>query len=86
MRTSRQHRIDRAIARTLHNCGEFVLPQETLIDEVGLLIAAPRVTRSEVEESILHMESKQRILGVVGESATQWKLTAIGQAWWMENL
>ena len=84
MRTPRQYRIDRAVARMLANCGDFLLPEERLIDEVGLFIATPRPTRAEIEDSIRHMEAERRILGLAGEAITQWKLTAMGRAWWLE--
>jgi hypothetical protein len=84
MRTARQHSIDRAVARLLNNCGDWLLPQERLVDEVGLVITAPRATRGEVEESIRHLEAERRILGVPNEVTVQWKLTAMGRAWWME--
>ena len=85
MRTARQHRLDRAVARVLANCGDYMLPHETLIDEVGLLIMAPRPTRAEIEDSIKHHESSGRITGVNGETGTKWKLNDAGRAWWAEN-
>jgi len=85
MRDNRQHRIDRAIARTLAQIGDYLLPHESLLDEVSLLIMAPRATRGEIEESIRHHEANGRITGVNGETGTKWKLSDAGRAWWMEH-
>jgi hypothetical protein len=85
MRTSRQHRIDRAVARVLSQIGDYLLPQESLIDEVSLLIMAPRPTRAEIEDSIRHHEANGRITGVHGETGPKWKLSDTGRAWWAEN-
>ncbi len=85
MRTERQHRIDRAVARVLSNCGDFLQPQETLVDEVGLLIRAPRATAAEVENSIRFMEAGGRIVGVTTETTTKWQITDSGRAWWAQN-
>jgi hypothetical protein len=85
MRTARQHRIDRAVARVLANCGDYLLPQESLIDEVGQLIMAPRATRAEIEDSIRYHETSGHITGVTCEAGTKWKLSDAGRAWWAEN-
>jgi hypothetical protein len=85
MRTARQHRIDRAVARVLAATGAYMLPEETVIDEVGLLVIAPRATQSEIEESIRHHDSSGRLTGVSGDMGTKWKLNDAGRAWWGEN-
>lgn len=84
-RTARQYRLDRAIARVLANCGAYLLPQSALIDEVGLLVTAPRPAQSEVEESIKHHDSSGRLTGIQGETETKWKLSDAGRAWHQEN-
>ena len=85
MRTARQHRIDRAVARVLAATGAYMLPEETVIDEVGLLVIAPRATQSAIEESIRHHDSSGRLTGVSGDMGTKWKLNDAGRAWWGEN-
>ena len=94
MRTARQHRIDRAVARVLAALtlsdpripvAANMLPEETVIDEVGLLVIAPRATQSEIEESIRHHDSSGRLTGVSGDMGTKWKLNDAGRAWWGEN-
>jgi hypothetical protein len=85
MRTARQHRIDRAVARVLAATGAYMLPEGTVIDEVGLLVIAPRATQSEIEESIRHHDSSGRLTGVSGDMGTKWKLNDAGRAWWGEN-
>jgi hypothetical protein len=84
MRTASQHRIDRAVAHALYNCGDYLLPHAALIRQIGLIVVTPRATLAEIEESIRYMESERRILGVSDEVAVQWKLTAMGRAWWLE--
>jgi hypothetical protein len=85
MRTARQHRIDRAVARELFNCGDYLVPHETLIDAVNLLIMEPRPTRAEIEDSIRHHDAEGRLTGIAGEAGTKWKLSDAGRAWWHEN-
>jgi len=85
MRTPRQHRIDRAVARALAAIGEFMLQEDLLIDEASLRIAAPRATQAEIEESIRHHDSSGHLIGVATETGTKWKLSDSGRAWWAEN-
>ena len=83
-RTARQHRIDRAVARVLANCGDYLLPDSSLIDEVGLIVV-PRPGASEVEESIRHHDAQRRLTTVQGETESKRKLNDAGRAWHQEN-
>jgi len=85
MRTPRQHRIDRAVARALADCGEFMLREDLLIDQAGLWIAAPRASQAEIEESIRHHDASGRLTGIASDSGRKWKLNDAGRAWWAEN-
>jgi hypothetical protein len=85
MRTPRQHRIDRAVARVLADVGEYLLSEETLLDEAALRIAAPRASVAEIQESIRSHDSAGRLTGVAGATGPKWKLNDAGRAWWAEN-
>ncbi|MDD2763476.1 MAG: hypothetical protein PHE83_05820 [Opitutaceae bacterium] len=85
MRTHRQHRLDRVIARELFNCGSYLVPESTLIDAIMVLGLVPRPTQAEIEESIRHHETEGRLTGVTSDTGTKWKLSDAGRAWWHEN-
>jgi len=56
MRTTRQHRLDRACLRVLANCGDYLLPDANLRDEIGMLVV-PSPTTAELDDTIRHHDS-----------------------------
>ena len=84
MRTTRQHRLDRACLRVLANCGDYLLPDANLRDEIGMLVV-PSPTTAELDDTIRHHDSSRRLIGVQGETGTKWKLNDAGRAWLAEH-
>ena len=84
MRTLRQNRIDRALARVLGSIGDYLLPDATLRTEVALHVVPPPTT-AEMDEAIRHADTQRRIIGIQGETGPKWKLSEVGQAWHAEN-
>lgn len=84
MRDARQHRIDRAILRTLSNCGNYLLPDSILRDEISLLVV-PSPTTGELDNSIGYLDTGRLITGVLAETGKKWKLSDGGRAWLAEN-
>lgn len=81
-RTSREHRLDRAVAMALRDAGS--LPEALLIDELGLRVR-PAPLRSEATEAIRHADSTGRIVGIQGETGPRYKLTEDGRLWMAEH-
>lgn len=84
MRSSRQHKVDVAIARALSLVGPYMVPDSVLKADASRLVV-PRATESELEESVRYHDGQKRLTSVTGESETQWKLNDLGRAWLQEN-
>jgi hypothetical protein len=83
-RTRSQHTIDRAIMRLMLSMNGYLCAEDVLRDEVDNRVPVPP-TRSELDDSIRHLDSSRYIIS--GEVATgrAWKITADGRAWAAEN-
>lgn len=83
MRTDREILVETKILECLKNAGSYMVQETHLYDEVRL--AVPRLGRVEFDAVLAHTASMGRALSIEGERGRQWKLTAAGQAWLMEN-
>jgi len=84
MRTERQHRIDRALVRTLRQTSPLLLREKTLRDEIALG-TDPAATNDEITEAIRHADGEGRLTTVRGETGLKYKLNDNGHAWAAEN-
>lgn len=85
MRTPRQLKLDRAIARVLTDAAPYLMRQDLLAEEItGRVI--PRPTATEVEEAIRHADQEKRLTSVPSDAGPKFRLSEIGQAWAAENL
>ena len=85
MRTPRQNRIDRALARVLTDSAPYLMPDFALREEIASRVI-PRPTNTEVDEAVRHADEAGRLTSVPGETGPKWKLNDAGQAWASENL
>jgi len=85
MRTTHQHRIDRALIKTLLDIGDYMLPDTALRNEIEHCVH-PRPTDSEITDAIRHADTNKRITGVRAETGIKWKISDAGRAWAAENL
>jgi hypothetical protein len=85
MRTARQNRIDRALARILTDAAPYLMPDAALREEIAARVT-PRPTASEVEDTLKHFDAERRLTSVPSDTGPKWKLNDAGQAWAAENL
>ncbi|MBC8009962.1 MAG: hypothetical protein H7067_07685 [Burkholderiales bacterium] len=85
MRTPRQNRIDRALARVLTDAAPYLIPDTALREDMASRVV-PRPTATEIEEAVRHADTERRLTSVPGETGPKWKLNDAGQAWASENL
>ena len=85
MRTARQHKIDKALARVLIDAAPYHMPEAALREEIiGRVI--PRPTATEVDDSIRHADQEKRLVSVQADTGPKYTLSEIGQAWAAGNL
>jgi len=85
MRTPRQNRIDRALARILTDAAPYLMPDAALREEIAARVI-PRPSATEVADTLRHFDESARLTSVQGETGPKWKLNEAGQAWASENL
>lgn len=84
MRNPRQALAERAIVRSLLQCGSYPCPEDALKTATELAIGRP-LTQGDFDESMRYLEYERRIIGTDGETARVWKLTEGGRLWAAEN-
>jgi hypothetical protein len=84
IRTERQHQIDRAIVRTLLQCGDLLVLDAVIFDAARMGVAPPP-TQAELDESMEWLDAQRRIFGLQTEIGPKHKLTEAGRAWAAEN-
>ncbi len=84
MRSARQHKVDRAIARSLGFAGGFLVPASVLRADAGRLVVPP-ATATELEDSIRYHDEAGRLTSVTGEVEASYKLNDAGRAWHAEH-
>lgn len=84
MRTHRQDFIDRALIRSLRDCGNYPCPERALKAQVDLFVGSV-VTQSEFDDSVRHLSTERLIIDGEGTSDRLWKLTESGRMWAKEN-
>ena len=82
--TKREQQIDRAILRALKDAGDYLLPEDTLRDDVGLR-TEPAPLESEFNDRLRGLDSRALIIGTRADYGTKWKLTAAGRVHCSEN-
>lgn len=85
MRTPRQNRLDRALARILTDASPYLMPDGALREEIASRVI-PRPSATEVEDCLRHADEAKRLTSVPSDTGPKWKLNDIGQAWASENL
>jgi hypothetical protein len=81
-RNERQHHIDRAVIRSVRDCGEgrlIAAPALRASVEIKVDFLAPSL--AEIDDSIRHAERAGRLLGVPSETGTKYQLTDAGRGW-----
>ncbi len=84
MRSTRQNKIDLAIAECLALAAGFLLPDSILKADASRLVV-PRPSDSELTDSILYHDRAGRLTSVQGETESKRKLNEQGNAWLQEN-
>ncbi len=75
----RQKILEHKILRILKDCGEYMLPEESLHDQLRVSIRPPPTT-AEINEAVQNLDSDLKILGVREDDEVKYKLTARGVA------
>ncbi|MFH0878568.1 MAG: hypothetical protein V2A34_02535 [Lentisphaerota bacterium] len=80
MTPEKKELIRRTILTALNDCGEYMLPQETLRTHVALLI--PGLMRSEFETELSGLDRELYVTGVKSAlgGVAKWKIAELGKA------
>jgi hypothetical protein len=84
MRSTRQHKVDVAVAQALQFADPHLLPESVLRVEVGRLVI-PRASETELTAAIRFHDDSKRLTSVTGDTEQQYKLNDAGKAWLAER-
>lgn len=84
MRSTRQHRIDIAVAACLVAAGTYLLPDSVLKADAARMVV-PRPSESELLDSISYHDKAGHLTSIAGETEQKRKLNDAGRAWHLEN-
>lgn len=84
MRSSRQNKVDVAVAEALHLAAGYLVPLSVLKADAGRLVA-PRATDTELTSAVDYHDRSGRFTSVQGETEPKYKLNDAGHAWHAEN-
>lgn len=76
---TRQRTIELKVLKILKDCQEYMLPEESLSDQLHAAIRPP-VIQHEITAAIAKLDSKLQILGVRDDDQIKWKITDRGIA------
>lgn len=81
---SQELQIDATILSTLKSSGQYLVPEETLMQTVRLRVS-PKPEHSEIKERISFLDSRQRISTIRGDYGAKYGISDQGRAWLKEN-